>query len=459
MNLPPGPAQQLNIGYEFADPFRAQRVREVLDAKPLHTLDESCKLQCDDLSIPARRICAHLTGLTSTDKDTAFGLSLLQGWDHHLADDSAAALLFEVWWMRHLKPALLDLVSTDPKVRPLLAPATMTTLINWLDELAPVFGAAAAGEATDGPARDARQGRRRTAAGATATTAATWKWSGWHHGYFEHPLANVYPDKLRDVGPLRQGGSAQTVMSNGYRMSDGRAITGASFRMVVDVGQWDNSVFVNAPGQSGDVRSKHYDDHGKLWSERNYVPLIYSEEAIARETELHIVLEPARNARVEGDKPVDVTKLPFDTDAMLAGLKPVGGMREPDLGRLARRRDDGCRRARSRHARRADRADRRPHGLWRLRARELRHRRRVEARHPDHGPSRHGASGRHAGKAAVAARGRQMLRPRHLRHEGRQLHRARSGAAAAARGRRRSTCRSPSCSPPTRRSAARRRAT
>ena len=85
MNLPPGPAQELDIGFEFADPFRAQRVREVLDAKTLHTLEESCKLQCDDLSIPARRVCVHLAGLTSTDKDAAFGLSLLQDWDHHLA--------------------------------------------------------------------------------------------------------------------------------------------------------------------------------------------------------------------------------------------------------------------------------------------------------------------------------------------------------------------------------------
>lgn len=293
MNLPPGPAQELNIGYEFTDAFRAQRVREVLDAKPAHSLEDSCRLQCDDLSIPARRICAHLTGLTSPDKDTAFGLSMLQGWDHHLADDSAPALLFEVWWMRHLKPALLDLVSTDPKVRPLLSPGDHTTLLNWLDELAPIFGANANARRNevllDTLGRAVLDCRRRH-----GDDHGGWKWSGWHHGYFEHPLANVYPESLRDVGPLRQGGAAMTVMSNGYRMSDGRAITGASFRMVVDVGQWDNSVFVNAPGQSGDVRSPHYDDHGRLWSERDYVPLVYSEEAIARETRLHIVLEPEK---------------------------------------------------------------------------------------------------------------------------------------------------------------------
>lgn len=295
MNLPPGPAQELAIGYEFTDPFRAQRLREVLDSRPAHALDDSCRLQCDDLSIPARRICAHLAHLSSPDGNAAFGLSLLQGWDHHLADDSAAALLFEVWWMRHLKPALLDLVSTDPQVRPLLAPGDHVTLLNWLDELAPIFGAKPEARRNEillaTLARAVADCRRRH-----GDDAGTWRWSGWHHGYFEHPLANVHPGKLRDVGPLRQGGSAHTVMSNGYRMSDGRAITGASFRMVVDVGAWDNSLFVNAPGQSGDVRSKHYDDHGKLWSERKYVPLIFSEDAIARETTLHIALEPKKTS-------------------------------------------------------------------------------------------------------------------------------------------------------------------
>lgn len=294
MNLPPGPTQALNIGYEFSDPSRSQRVREVLDAMPVSSLDDSCRLQCDDLSIPARRVCANLAGLASADKDTAFGLSMLQGWDHHLADDSAPALLFEVWWMRHLKPALLDLVSTDERIRPLLAPGDQATLMHWLETLAPIFG------------RDPKARRDEVLLTTLSKAIADcrrrhgddhrqWKWSGWHHGYFEHPLTNVFPEKLRDVGPLRQGGSALTVMSNGYRMSDGRAITGASFRMVCDVGAWDNSLFVNAPGQSGDVRSKHFDDHGQLWSERKYVPLIFSEEAIARETELHIVLEPARN--------------------------------------------------------------------------------------------------------------------------------------------------------------------
>ncbi|MEJ0064985.1 MAG: penicillin acylase family protein [Caulobacteraceae bacterium] len=43
-------------------------------------------------------------------------------------------------------------------------------------------------------------------------------------------------------------------------MDDFAAINGASFRMVVDVGDWDNSRIINSPGQSGDPASPHYDD-------------------------------------------------------------------------------------------------------------------------------------------------------------------------------------------------------
>jgi acyl-homoserine lactone acylase PvdQ len=50
--------------------------------------------------------------------------------------------------------------------------------------------------------------------------------------------------------------------------------------MVLDVGNWDESWFINAPGQSGDPRSPHYDDLAPLWAGRRYLPLLYSREAV-----------------------------------------------------------------------------------------------------------------------------------------------------------------------------------
>jgi penicillin amidase len=291
MNLPEGPARLLGFGHEWAEPFRAQRLREALDAEAPHGLDFSARLQGDVLSIPARRICALLAGLTANDAATSAALALLRPWDRRLEIDSAAALLFEIWWMKHLKPALLDRATADPQVRRLLAPGDQVTLIDWLERAAVLFGAT--------PEQTRAACLRETLAAAwrdcieSFGDPAGWRWSLFHHGYFEHPLTPLGAHGVRDVGPLPKGGSNFTVMNTGYRLSDGRAITGASFRMVVDVGAWDNSQFVNAPGQSGDPASPHFDDHAAVWSQSGYFPLLYSPAAVDAAARVRLRLQPA----------------------------------------------------------------------------------------------------------------------------------------------------------------------
>ena len=84
-----------------------------------------------------------------------------------------------------------------------------------------------------------------------------WAWGRLHHGYFEHALSGLAGSDRHnlDVGPLPKGGSGSTPMHAGYRPGDFRVIAGASVRIVMDVGDWDRSVCINAPGQSGDPRS------------------------------------------------------------------------------------------------------------------------------------------------------------------------------------------------------------
>jgi penicillin amidase len=98
---------------------------------------------------------------------------------------------------------------------------------------------------------------------------------------------------MPDVGPFPHGGSASTPMHTGYRPSDFRTILGASVRMVVDVGNWDGSFWINSPGQSGDPRSPHYRDLAPVWARGDYVPMLYSREAVADAAAQRIVLQPA----------------------------------------------------------------------------------------------------------------------------------------------------------------------
>jgi penicillin G amidase len=70
---------------------------------------------------------------------------------------------------------------------------------------------------------------------------------------------------------------------------------GATFRIVVDVGNWDGSLVMNSPGQSGDSDSPHYADLFEPWSRGEAFPLHYSRERVEANTERRIRLRPPPN--------------------------------------------------------------------------------------------------------------------------------------------------------------------
>jgi penicillin amidase len=122
-----------------------------------------------------------------------------------------------------------------------------------------------------------------------------WKWGDMHQALFRHPVGAVRPQErdALDVGPFPFYGSESTPMNGAYRGEGFELTTGASFRLVVDVGAWDHSICINTPGQSGDPRSPHYRDLAPIWARGEYVPLLYSAEAINEAAALHIRLVPA----------------------------------------------------------------------------------------------------------------------------------------------------------------------
>ena len=123
-----------------------------------------------------------------------------------------------------------------------------------------------------------------------------WQWGKLHHNFNEHPFSRIVDESMRaklDVGPIAKHGSEFTPNQSAYRLTDFRQTGGPSFRIVVDVGNWDNSRAMNHPGQSGDVENRHYRDLAPLWRRGEYFPLRYSRKAVEQETEHIIRLVPA----------------------------------------------------------------------------------------------------------------------------------------------------------------------
>ena len=210
--------------------------------------------------------------------------------------DSGPAALFEIWFTNHLMPAI-------PKA---LGPEGLGGLITVPDTAHSVQILEAAADPGFGQdpraARDALLLATLDAAWAEARQrmgdeTAGWSWGRIHHGYFSHPLSRLAAPELAarlDVGPAPKGGSNLTINNNGYRGSDFRVMSGVSWRMVLDVGNWDASWTINSPGQSGDPASPHYRDLFPLWARDEYVPMLYSRAAIEQSVERRIRLLPGR---------------------------------------------------------------------------------------------------------------------------------------------------------------------
>ena len=111
-----------------------------------------------------------------------------------------------------------------------------------------------------------------------------WTWGRLHAMHFRHPLdRQTGAGELLDLEPLPRPGDEYTVNATGFdAWTSWEQTEGASYREIIDTGDWDRSVAVNTPGQSGQPGSAHYADLVPLWNAGRYFPLIYTREAVER---------------------------------------------------------------------------------------------------------------------------------------------------------------------------------
>lgn len=281
MNLPPGfDVATKRTGFEWTDAARYARLSEALSGDRRWSVADTLALQTDVTCVPARRLCALLARMEETHPAWA----LLAGWDHRLAAQSGPAALFEIWFAKHLVPGVLRALAPEGLAAMVSVPDTQLTL--------KLLEGEEHAARRDAVLRETLLAAWQEARALLGPDPADWAWGRLHQGYFEHPLSRLAPalTERLDVGPAPKGGSNLTINNNGWRASDFRVISGVSWRMVLDVGNWDASFTINSPGQSGDPASPHYRDLFPLWAQDGYVPLLFSAAAVDAAAEARILL-------------------------------------------------------------------------------------------------------------------------------------------------------------------------
>jgi penicillin amidase len=319
------------LGYEFSSPYRFARILEVLDrgrreGRKFAAADFE-RLQHDETSVVARVVCGALRqALAERSSARTTPLSAIAGqaartltrWNGVLGRDSAAAALYEIWLPRlaaafrdaMIPPADRVHVGDRVSVERLLGLLTAAGLAPvehqpgfaaWVDgspralwaavaarqRLAPA-GRRLAIDALTGPALEEAW---REAAERMGPDPARWAWGRIHRACFEHPLA--FTSERREVMSLAdvpRGGDGTTPNATG---NGPRQTSGASYREVLDLSDWDRSVTINVPGLSGQPRSPHYGDLLPLWADGRYHPLVFSREAVEKYAAERLRLVPA----------------------------------------------------------------------------------------------------------------------------------------------------------------------
>jgi penicillin amidase len=114
---------------------------------------------------------------------------------------------------------------------------------------------------------------------------STWNWGAVHVAPFHHPLAKAF-----DLPDASRGGHyTAPYMTAGPDLTQ---VNGASFREVLDLADWDNSVATSVPGQSGQPGSPYYGNLLPLWEKGQYFPLVFTRKAVERETAHVLWLQP-----------------------------------------------------------------------------------------------------------------------------------------------------------------------
>jgi penicillin G amidase len=300
--FPPDYQYKEALHYTGADPYRVSRISEVLGSGRLHTVADMMRLQNDNVSLPARALVQLLPALshvegrapetppaspTAVDKARA----MLLAWNFSVDADSVAAGIYEMW-QRRISANMRNLM-VPKEAQTFIGQPNMKRVIDWLNAPDGRFGADPAKGRDELLARSLEEAvAELTKRLGTDMNAWHWGQPKYHHALIRHPLAEMAAPNVRatlNVGPSPRGGDSYTVSATG---SADNQTSGGSLKIIADTENWDNSLGLNNPGQSGDPSSPHYRDLFEIWSRGKYFPIFYSRAKVESVAEGRQTLTP-----------------------------------------------------------------------------------------------------------------------------------------------------------------------
>jgi penicillin amidase len=217
------------VGVEIS---RIARIRQMLGTGQQFSIDDHKRMHHDAYSLRAERDLPLFKGWKSQDPDVEKARAMIEGWDRVVSKDTAAGAIYVRWTATEAARQRETGRVTGAKGRALVEQG----LRQAIDRITKDWGA---------------------------------DWSQWRYGRIntstlEHQFIPEF-----SLPAVERPGGFNTVNA-----------TGANFRRIIDLSNVDNSVWTNAPGQSGQPGSPYYGNNRELLASGEYLPLPSSRAAV-----------------------------------------------------------------------------------------------------------------------------------------------------------------------------------
>lgn len=265
--------------------YRGQRIVNLLEATEKHSIESFQQIHGDNKFIMAEEMTPYLRDL-ALEGDLADMRDWMLDWDYQLHMDSPQAAFFVVFWARlanNLFTDQLDDVVPDGRDRNMWATVRLLEDPDnvWWDNVN-----TDAVETRDDILRQSLENANNALRDALGDDREAWRWGELHTATFvNNPLGLSGISIIEDMvnrGPVATSGGPAIVNATSWNIGTGNfdVIALPSMRMIVDMGNLDNSVSMHTTGQSAHPFSPHYDNMIDPWRNIAYHPMLWSRQTV-----------------------------------------------------------------------------------------------------------------------------------------------------------------------------------
>ena len=295
------------ITSDFDYGFRAQRIVDMIENAPAKIdIAYIQSMQGDSMDMGAQALIPVWDEIDfeAATPNQARARDLIRNWDLRADADSQAAAVYQIFWWHLLQNTLNDNLPQheqdkggktggDRDFETMRRLVTAPNDFFWDDQGTP----------------DVVESRDDIYIASLAETVAqlekefgkdplSWpRWGTLHTVTFRNGTlgeSGIGPiENLFNRGPFETGGSKSIVNATGWDVGVSFEVDWLpSMRMIVDLGNLNNSLTVHTTGQSGHAYHPHYADMSLLWANVQYYPMWWSLDSVMADSEAHLRLVP-----------------------------------------------------------------------------------------------------------------------------------------------------------------------